>query len=527
MSEETDKINESVIQYFTEIKRVLKNGGRFVCISLLQEHILENLISFFPSNDFLLRIVRCIDAESKTCQTNDDGTSMPVFAVILTKFLKLPFKIFEISHDGEAIERIKDEITLKNTILSIQRASMIRNSLIRKKSCEDEINFDLFRPNEINPRFSLFILDQKNSKNLNYYACFICPQGRETEWLFSTKKGRKKLLESASYGRLAIVIMHRDQSYTTLDDIKIELNETIKSFAPKEVKDMSKVPFLSLGGGIEIGSRKIIYKDQSEISGEFVIEDVETNDNQVFRRLIFMNNQNVIQSEARLKRLKKKIVTDNNCLSCTHHIYLILGILMMDNNNNSPNLVIGLGGGGLFTFIYHNIKELCMTAVEIDPKIVKVAKDYFGLVEDENRLKIIVDDGLEFIKKKSVNSFQSISFDVDSKDQSLGISCPPKQFLELEMFRSVENLLSMDGIFIINFVSRELEIRNEVLKTVKEVFKTVFTYKLEEDVNEIFYCFKKDIKDFSERFKAAGKKINSTKHTSLDMNEFFEKLIIN
>lgn len=58
---------------------------------------------------------------------------------------------------------------------------------------------------------------------------------RETEWLFSTPQGRKKLLASANHDRLAIVSMHRGQIYTTWDDVKFELSESIKNLAPKGV----------------------------------------------------------------------------------------------------------------------------------------------------------------------------------------------------------------------------------------------------------------------------------------------------
>lgn len=141
---------------------------------------------------------------------------MPVFLVIATKLMKIPAKILEISHDGDSIERLKDDEAVTKSILSTQRAAMIRNGLIRKSNFEDEINFDLYRPNEKTPRFSLYILDQKaNSKNANY-AAFICPQGRETEWLFATKQGRRRLLETAQHSRLAIVTMHRNQNYSSL-----------------------------------------------------------------------------------------------------------------------------------------------------------------------------------------------------------------------------------------------------------------------------------------------------------------------
>lgn len=524
MSEESDTLHEMVQKYFSEITRVLKPMGRYVCVSLLQEHIVKALLNFFPSNSFLFRVVRCLEAEEKTSSTNEDGSSMPVFLIVATKFSKLPSKMLEISHDGENIERLQGDEALTNSILTIQRAAIIRNGLIRKSNLDDEINFDLFRPNEKTPRYSLFILDQKSSARAGNYAAFICPQGRETEWLFATKQGRRKLLESAQHSRLAIVTMHRHQTYTSLDDVKLELNETVKSFAPKGLKDTAKIPFLSLGS--DVGDRNIVHKGTSELSGDFVVEDVTT-DVKTYRRLVFLNNQSVIQSEALMKQVKKKTMVDFSFLSCQHHVYMILGIPNTSSNSKLRNLVVGLGGGGLVNYIYHFLKDLSTLVVEIDPEIVKIAKEYFGLVEDESRLKIVVDDGLKFLKAAGKLQFQSILFDVDSKDQSLGISCPPKEFLEPGVLETVKSLLSSDGVFILNFVCRDNSSRDRTVDSLKNVFSTISSYKLDEDVNEIFYCSNMPVSNFQEKFANSGKKLNTLKKDTVDLEEFINKLKMN
>ena len=41
---------------FKEVYRVLKNGGRYICVSLAQDHVLRKLLSYFPANNWLLRI---------------------------------------------------------------------------------------------------------------------------------------------------------------------------------------------------------------------------------------------------------------------------------------------------------------------------------------------------------------------------------------------------------------------------------------------------------------------------------------
>lgn len=52
-------------------------------------------------------------------------------------------------------------------------------------------------------------------------------------------------------------------------------------------------------------------------------------------------------------------------------------------------------------FLY-NRRDVNITAVDIDPSMLTVASDYFGLVQD-SRLKVVIDDGINFLKKAVKN----------------------------------------------------------------------------------------------------------------------------
>lgn len=60
-----------------------------------------------------------------------------------------------------------------------------------------------------------------------------------------------------------------------------------------------QIPFLSLGS--EIGKRIIRCQGTSLVSGEYIVEDIEIDSLNKFRRLFYLNTQSVIQSEAKLK----------------------------------------------------------------------------------------------------------------------------------------------------------------------------------------------------------------------------------
>ena len=50
-----------------------------------------------------------------------------------------------------------------------------------------------------------------------------------------------------------------------------------------------------------MGKRVEKKRGHSEFSGDYVIEDVTQENEPTLRRLVFLNNQNVIQSEAKLQ----------------------------------------------------------------------------------------------------------------------------------------------------------------------------------------------------------------------------------
>lgn len=78
-------------QYFMEINRITKFGGRYICISLLQEHILKILLDYFVTNNWMFRAIRCLEVEQAAVDNGEKLT--PVFIVVCTKFKLLPRQV--------------------------------------------------------------------------------------------------------------------------------------------------------------------------------------------------------------------------------------------------------------------------------------------------------------------------------------------------------------------------------------------------------------------------------------------------
>lgn len=215
----------------------------------------------------------------------------------------------------------------------------------------------------------------------------------------------------------------------------------------------------------------------------------------------------------RQRNNKRKFVPDPCYLACQHHTYMSVGIQLINKENNKDVLLIGLGGGGLCSFLNHSLPDIKLTAVEIDPAMVEVAKEYFGL-KTEGLVNIAVEDGLNFIKNSAEKGikYKAILFDVDSKDTNVGMSCPPQSFLEGVVLKNVCKCIGNEGIFILNLVLRDETLRDSIIKSLKAHFKTILSNKLEEDLNEILYCKsnKIDVKKFESDIKTAADELNKT-----------------
>ncbi|XP_053599150.1 eEF1A lysine and N-terminal methyltransferase homolog [Microplitis demolitor] len=543
MSNNDEETLTKIDKYFNEISRVLRRGGRYICISLLQEHILRKLISYFTSSHFMFRITRCQDAEIKAKE--EDGSSFPVFIVMATKFPGLSQQVLELALTGDHISKVSNTEELINAILAVQQSNIVCNRL-QKRSIADvgEITLDLFSPENDKPRYIIHVLDRPKG-NGKSYAVFLVPQGRDSDWLFGTKEGRKEFAELMEKDRIAIVILGRNHTFKNWDEVKEELNYSVKNLAPSGLPSNSTIAYLSLGA--DVGKCEILHEEESKINGRIAIEDVYSDNHDLkFRRLIFLKNQFVIQSDAKVKSIKTrrgkiKDIIDHGYLACEHHAFMLIGVQAMIGSNTKRNqckeiLVIGLGGGGLCMFLYRCFPQSKITAIEIDETVLKIAKEYFNFIIDE-RSKVEICDGINYLEDAAKNGkkFDAILFDISTNDKLLGISCPPIEFLKPSVLSSVSKCLNKDGFFILSLVCRDKNLRPEILNDLKKTFSSITSIQIKDIINEILFCTvsKKNPDDWKdiwnnakEIFKQTLEKYKLSIKNDTETSEFLQHLTI-
>ncbi|KAF8778548.1 eEF1A lysine and N-terminal methyltransferase like protein [Argiope bruennichi] len=495
--DKSEEVDERINTMFSQIERVLRNGGRYLCFSLLQEHVLNKLLDWFIDKGWLIRLHRCTKAEAK----HEDALAFPVYAVVMTKLKKIPGAqmVLEIVHAGLSTpQRCSSKSDVIDYVKSAQHYAFLKHYLNKKKMAEDDICLELCSPDTGRVKYRMFVVDRKEKSKMKF-AVFVVVQGRETEWLFSTPQGRQELAANISCERLIVVHLLRDNVYSSLEEVKSDLSAKVLELAPGSCKD--QVPILSLGD--DVGQRDIRCRDKSELSGEYVVEDVLSNKEDLYRRLIFLNSPYIIQSEAKLmtvpvKKKKKKgsskLQIDFDYIACDHHIAIISGFAFLKYKMLCPSiLLIGLGGGTLPMYIHKHFPDASVEVVELDASVLDIAKKWFNLITD-NRLKVHISDGLTFIQNAATNGlkYDIVILDVDNKDLSLGISGPPVAFLETAMLENMLQLVYDSGLVIINLACRNSELYKEAYSKLKSVFKIMYSRKIPAEVNEVIYCVKTD-----------------------------------
>jgi len=142
-------------------------------------------------------------------------------------------------------------------------------------------------------------------------------------------------------------------------------------------------------------------------------------------------------------------------------------------NSNIQN-VLFIGGGGFSTpkYFLENYPDMIVDVVEIDPDVIKVAKDYFNLKED-TRLSIYNRDGRVYITNSN-KKYDLIVLDAYSK------TYVPFHLMTKEFFMELKKDLTPDGIVASNMITSLLGDTSDLFKaeykTISQIFSNLYVF---------------------------------------------------
>ncbi len=130
-------------------------------------------------------------------------------------------------------------------------------------------------------------------------------------------------------------------------------------------------------------------------------------------------------------------------------------------------LIVGLGGGGMVHFLRHHQPQLEIDVVEIDPVIVRLADEYFGVRPDENT-NIFTADGVDYLRTTE-ESYDVIYMDAFLKPSAdTDATGVPQRLKTVAFYRAVQAKLKPEGIVVFNLNSHPN--RDEDIATIGDAF---------------------------------------------------------
>jgi spermidine synthase len=153
-------------------------------------------------------------------------------------------------------------------------------------------------------------------------------------------------------------------------------------------------------------------------------------------------------------------------------------------------LMLGLGGGSTQRAYRHDYPAVTVETVELDPVVIRVAKQYFG-VEESPQHKIHNEDGRVFLRR-TTQQYDIIL--LDAYTTSRYGSTIPYHLATREFFTLASQHLSTNGVLAYNVIGTvhgwRADLVGAMAKTLQAVFPQVYCFPSRETRNVVLVATK-------------------------------------
>ena len=160
-------------------------------------------------------------------------------------------------------------------------------------------------------------------------------------------------------------------------------------------------------------------------------------------------------------------------------------LLFLEPEGDFRTLQLGLGCGSLSKFSLQLNKTVHVTAVELNPAVIVAARTMFGLPEESERLNVIQDDALEFVKKSSYRD----KYDVLQVDLYDGEGDGPT-ISSLDFYQGCYQLLKETGVLTLNLFGRHPSFNKNIFNLCEAFGDRVLVFPEVHDFNIVAIAFK-------------------------------------
>ena len=169
-------------------------------------------------------------------------------------------------------------------------------------------------------------------------------------------------------------------------------------------------------------------------------------------------------------------------------------------------------------FLKHHHSDLQIDVVEIDPVIVKIADEYFG-IRSEGNTRIITEDGFKYLQRTDQQ------YDVIYMDAFLNPSAGtdktgvPVRLKTARFLKGLRQKLSPDGLVVFN-LNIHRNMRKDI-ETIRAAFPTIYAFDVPQNKNRVVVGSLATQREKSFILKQRGRELDRR----LQANFSFEKLV--
>ncbi len=164
-----------------------------------------------------------------------------------------------------------------------------------------------------------------------------------------------------------------------------------------------------------------------------------------------------------------------------------MGSALLASPSPQRVLIIGVGAGALLQFLHHYFPDCKVEGVDYSLQIIKIARGYFGLPENNN-ISIHHNDGLTYLKQQGAgDNYDLIVLDAFN---DTGMA---KNIYSNEFFRVAKNHLRPEGIICANLWSGDRKRLKQVKKAIHNNTKASLFIPVHKRENIIALLFQQDL----------------------------------
>ena len=179
---------------------------------------------------------------------------------------------------------------------------------------------------------------------------------------------------------------------------------------------------------------------------------------------------------------------------------------MLFKEHPSHIVQLGLGSAALTKFCYHHFTDSRITAVELNPEVIRICRNTFYLPEDDHRLTVLQADARNYIEaKKYRNEIDILQIDLYDEQAATPL------FDTREFYKSCADALSAEGIMVMNIFGTESNCARSI-EALQESFDSVVWMPEVDGGNTVVLAFRDSPSiGFEELYRRARKIRRETK----------------